>query len=77
MEGYNVLYVNIREFLDKNNKSVYWLANKTGIHNNNLTKMINNETSSIRFENIEKICDVFNCTPNDILKIIKTENNNE
>jgi putative transcriptional regulator len=35
----------------------------------NFTKMINQETRSIRYENIEAICLLLNCTPNDLFTI--------
>ena len=31
--------------------------------------MTSNETSGIRFETIEKLCKVLDCTPNDLFKI--------
>ena len=62
----------LRELLEKNEKSVYWLANETGIHYNNITNIVKNKTKSIKYENIEKFCEVFNCTPNDLFEIIKT-----
>ncbi len=32
----------------------------------NFNKMINNETKSIRYENIEIMCQVLDCEPNDL-----------
>ena len=32
----------------------------------NFSRMINNETKSIRYENIEALCQIFECTPNDL-----------
>lgn len=58
--------VRIREILDEKDKSVYWLANETGIHYTNLNKIVKNITKSIKYENIEKLCKTLNCTPNDI-----------
>ena len=64
-----MVIINLREILDKQNKTVYWLANETGIHYNNLANIVNNRTSSIRHENIEKFCVALNCTPNDLFTI--------
>ena len=35
----------------------------------NFSKMINNETKSIRYDNIEAMCVIFDCTPNDLFEI--------
>lgn len=37
---------------------------------NNLSRLKNNETDKIRFENIEKLCNILDCTPNDLFEII-------
>ena len=34
-----------------------------------ISKMINNETKSIRYENIETLCLLLNCTPNELFDI--------
>lgn len=63
--------INLEDVLDYNRRSVYWLAKQTGISQNNLGKLIKNQTKSINFENLEKICIALNCTPNDIIIITK------
>ncbi|UOX48212.1 helix-turn-helix transcriptional regulator [Flavonifractor plautii] len=35
----------------------------------NFNRMVNNETKSIRYENIEAMCFLLNCTPNDLFII--------
>ena len=32
----------------------------------NFNKMINNETKSIRYETIDALCHILDCTPNDL-----------
>ena len=34
----------------------------------NFSRMVNNETKSIRYENIEALCQIFECTPNDLFR---------
>lgn len=34
----------------------------------NFTRMINNETRSIRYDNIEALCALLDCTPNDLFR---------
>ncbi len=59
----------IDEILKTQNKTRYWLSKEINFTYPNLMKLCNNETISIRFDVLEKICNVLNCSPNDILKI--------
>ncbi len=58
--------INIDEILKQRNQSRYWLAKETGITYPNIANLCNGKTSSIKFETIDKICRVLQCTPNDI-----------
>lgn len=58
----------IDEILEKQNKSRYWLSKEIGYTYPSLMKLCNNETDSIKFDVLEKICIALGCTPNDILK---------
>lgn len=57
------------ELLKENGKSKYWLYMQLGMSYQNFNKMVNNETKSIKYDNIETMCGLFNCTPNDLFKI--------
>lgn len=35
----------------------------------NFNRMVNNQTKSIRYENIETLCLLLNCTPNELFEI--------
>jgi len=67
-----MIKLRVLELLKKNNKTKYWLYKQLGMSYQNFNKMVNNETKSIRYENIETLCLLFNCTPNDLFDI--TEN---
>lgn len=56
------------ELLEKNGKTKYWLYKQLGMSYQNFSKMINNGTKSIRYENIEAMCLLFNCTPNELFE---------
>ena len=47
------------------------LAEKVGITIVNLSKIKNNKVNAIRFSTLEKICEILDCTPGDILKFEK------
>ena len=39
-----------------------------GMSYQNFSRMIHNETKSIRYENIETLCLLLHCTPNDLFQ---------
>ncbi len=61
--------LNALDLLEKNGKTKYWLYKQLGMSYQNFSKMINNQTRSIRYENIETLCLLFNCTPNELFEI--------
>ncbi len=56
------------EILKQKNRSKYWLYKQLGMSYQNYNRMINNETKSIKFDNIEALCQILECTPNDIFE---------
>lgn len=61
-----MLSLRVKEILEQQNKTPYWLGKQTGISPNNIGKICNGETSTIRFDTLEKICIVLNCSINDL-----------
>ncbi len=57
------------ELLEKKGKTKYWLYKQLGMSYQNFSNMVNNKTKSIRYENIETMCLLLECTPNDLLEI--------
>ena len=53
----------------ENGKTKYWLYKQLGMSYQNFTRMVNNQTKSIRYENIETLCLLLNCTPNELFEI--------
>lgn len=64
-----MIRLNVLELLEKRGKTKYWLYKQLGMSYQNFSKMVNNETKSIRYENIESICYLLDCTPNDLFEI--------
>ncbi len=62
------MYINIENLLKEKNKTMYWLAETTGVSYPTIYNLTTNKTSSVRFDIIKKICDALECTPNDIFK---------
>ena len=64
-----MIKLNVLELLEKKGKTKYWLYKQLGMSYQNFNKMVNNETKSIRYENIETICLLLDCTPNELFTI--------
>jgi len=64
-----MVYLNIEELLKKRKKTKYWLVNNMQSDYQTINAMINNETKGIKFNTIEKLCNLLECTPNDLIII--------
>ena len=64
-----MIRLNALELLEKQGKTKYWLYKQLGMSYQNFSRMVNNQTKSIQYENIETMCVLLNCTPNDLLVI--------
>ena len=60
------MHLRIDEILKEQGKTKYWLYNQLGLSYQNFNKIINNQTSGIKFENLKSLCDILKCTPNDL-----------
>ncbi len=58
----------ILEILKEQEKTKYWLYIRLGLSYQNFNRLIRNETSSIKFENLQALCDILECTPNDLFE---------
>lgn len=65
--------IKIAELLETKGKTKYWLSKETGITYPNLDKLIKNETTSIKFEFLEKICKALECELTDIIEFVEEE----
>ena len=68
MEAYYMVTLDVLRLLEKMGKTKYWLYHQMGMSYQNFNKMVNNETKSIRYENIETLCQILNCTPNELFR---------
>ena len=66
MGEYLMIKLDVLRLLEAQGKTKYWLYKQLGMSYQNFSKMVNNETKSIRYENIETMCFLLNCTPNDL-----------
>ena len=64
--------LDVLSLLEKKGKTKYWLYHQLGMSYQNFSRMVNNETKSIRYENIEALCQIFECTSSASPKIKTT-----
>ena len=69
MGAHSMMKLNVLSLLQRQGKTKYWLYKQLGMSYQNFNKMVNNETKSIQYENIETMCLLLNCTPSDLLVI--------
>lgn len=66
--------LNIKDRIDKLGISKNKLAQQLKISYPTMLDMYNGESTSIKLETLEKLCDILNCTPNDIFVSESTKN---
>lgn len=69
MRKYLMIKLRVLELLEKNGKTKYWLYKQLGMSYQNFNRMVNKQSKSIRYENIETLCLLLNCTPNELFEI--------
>lgn len=64
----------IKELLKAQKKSKYWFIKHMEGSYRSLSNMIDNKTTSIRFDTLDKLCNVFDCEIGEIIERKKDEN---
>lgn len=67
------IIVNLDVMLAKKKMSVTELSEQVGITMSNISILKNGKAKAIRFSTLEKICEVLECQPGDILEYSKEE----
>ena len=60
------MHFRIDEILKEKGKTRYWLYIQLGLSYQNFKKLVENQTGAIKFENLKALCDILECTPNDL-----------
>ena len=68
LRGDSLIIVKIEELLQTQNKSLYWLAQKTELSYPTIHRLTSGKTSSIAFDTLDKLCYVLNCNTQDIIE---------
>ena len=65
--------LDVLRLLEKKGKTKYWLYKQLGMSYQNFNKMVQNETKSIRYDIIEALCQLLECTPNELFLFTEDE----
>ena len=64
-----MIKLRVLQILKEKGKTKYWLWNQLNMSYQNFNKMVNNETTGIKYENIRLLCEILDCTPTDLFDI--------
>ena len=68
-----MIKINIEELLKSRKRSKYYLKKHMNITSRNLNRIINGETTSISFRYIEDFCTLLDCTPGELISLVKDD----
>ncbi len=63
-----MLRLRILEILNEQHHTKYWLYKQMDLSYQNFNRMITNQTSSIRFDNLEKLSQILNCSISELFE---------
>ncbi len=65
---FDYMKLRILDILKEKGKTKYWLYIQLGLSYQNFNKLVTNQTNGIKFENLKALCDILECTPNDLFE---------
>ena len=63
-----MLRLRILEILNEQHHTKYWLYKQMDLSYQNFNRMITNQTSSIRFDNLENLSQILNCSISELFE---------
>lgn len=63
----------VLEILKEKNKTKYWLNTQLGLSFQNCNKLLYNQTTMIKFSTLQSLCEILECTPNDLFEEYHTK----
>ena len=64
----------ILDILNEQGHTKYWLYKQMDLSYQNFNRMVTNETSSIKFENLDRLAKILKCPIGDLFEFIDDEN---
>lgn len=65
----NMINMNVQKLLDERNKTRYRLVKEMQTTYKTVNKICDNTLTGLQLETIEKLCNILECTPNDLFLI--------
>ena len=62
-----MVYLRVNEILKEKNKTKYWFVKNMEGGYQSLSNLLNNETVSIHFSTLDKLCEILECTTGELL----------
>ena len=75
-----MIYINVEQILKQQKRSKYWFVKNMGGSYSSLTNLMENTSTSIHFSTLERICEILDCEPGEIIirkKGTRRRNTNE
>ena len=64
-----MINMNVQQLLDKKGKTRYWLVKQMQTTYKTVNKICDNTLTGLHLETIEKLCQILECTPDDLFTI--------
>ena len=61
-----MIKTNIQDLLNKKGKTRYWLVKEMQTTYKTVNKLCDNTLTGLQLETIEKLCNILDCSPNDL-----------
>lgn len=68
-----MIKLRILDILEQQGHSKYWLYKQMDMSYQNFNRIVNNETSSIRFDNLERLSTILQCPIGDLFETIPSK----
>ena len=66
--GYPMVRLRVLEILQEQNHTKYWLFKQMDLSYQNFNRMVTNQTASIRYENLDTLSTLLNCSVGDLFE---------
>lgn len=64
-----MIKMNVQNLLNEKSKTRYWLVKEMQTTYKTVNKICDNTLTGLQLETIEKLCNIFECSPNDLFII--------
>ena len=68
-----MIKLRILDILEQQGHSKYWLYKQMDMSYQNFNRIVNNETTSIRFDNLERLSTILQCPIGELFETVSTD----